>query len=432
MAAALAVLAVIAGDYARTRLYADPVPPPLDPATLKAGMGPVNYTVALRLANSAVESARYRVERIDDNWVAREMLAEALLARARLSGSAADAHEANAVLDKAMAMAPWPGGPVLVKAQAALYVHDLAGAEKALARFAAWKSPPTADEGELTRSIRCEIAFQRGQLADARELCGGGMAGNLRRANLLLKQGKFDEAAQGIEAVLRRPNLPPHALAVISLQRASVALAQGDWATSARWIATAEKALPGFWLTEAWAAQQAALEGRADEAYSRYEALAGWAESPEVFDALARLADARGQREQALAWAAKAEAIWGERQRLLPGTYASHYADHLLQWGDARAALVLDESEFAARPHAHVIAHLCFALLRNGQADRALEVSRDALDKGWLTAELKLAEAQALGALGRADEAGKAIAAAREINPKIADLRQPFLAFSGD
>jgi hypothetical protein len=431
--AALAVLAVMAADYWHGGGAPAPQPgAPLSPAELRPGPGPRTFADALANAEREVAGARIGLEHNPGEWLRMEKAARALLARYRLTGQAADLAEADRVLERAMGLAPWPAGPALSQAAAALSAHDLDLAERSLERFDASGAPPSAAERLDERSLRCEIAYQRGNLAQARRLCGQGddLALALRRANLAARSGDTGEAARLIEDMLRRPGLSPQTLAMLSLQRASVALAEGDWQASGRWARAAERAFPGYWLSEAYVAQQFALEGDRAEARRRYAALAERTGDAAVFDALARLAAAEGQSEEARGWAQRAGAAWRERSRLLPLAYASHYSEHLLLNGDPRAALELAAADYRVRPHPTTIVHYALALWRTGDPERALDVVHKGEAGGFLTADMKLAEAVSLGALGRAAEAGEALAAARRLNPRIDSFSQQFVAFA--
>jgi len=434
-AAALAGLAVIAADALRTASESQaPVLPPLDPASLRPGYGPATYAEALTAADRAVDGARRMLALHPGEWLRMEVLARALFTRHRLTGSPDDLAEADRLLDRALAAVPWPAGPAMTRAQISLAKHDLAGAERALARFDAWVVPGSAAEQADARSIRCEIAFERGDLAKARELCAASdeLGLELRRANIFAKTGDAAGAAQIIEAQLRAPRLPPQALATIALQRASVALAQGDWQASGQWARAADRVFPGYWLSEAHLAQQAAIEGDRAGAQSRYAALAARTGNPDVLDALARLAAADGRTAEASEWAAKAGIAWDQRTGLLPEAYATHHAEHLLLYGDPRRGLAMAEADYRHRPYAGTIVHYGYALWRNGEAARALEVVRQAEAQGFAGAEIKLVQALALGSLGRAAEAGEALAAARRLNPHIDSEAQQFVAFGRD
>ena len=428
--AALAVVAVIAADALRTAPDA-PVAtaPALDPRTLVAGFGPADYPDALAAADLAVEGRRMDLERHPDEWLRMEVLAKALVARFRLSADPADLAEARDLLDRALASVPSPAGPALTGAEAALLRHDLDGAERALARFDASAVPPPATEQTVANSIRCEIAFERGQLVRARELCGGtDMASVLRRANIAAKSGNVSEAKRIVEAQLRLPRLPPQVLAALTLQRASLALNEGDWDGSGQWARAAERVFPGYWLSEAFVAQQLALEGKPAEAIERYAEIAEHTGEPDVLDALARLT----QGTESEGWAAKAGTAWEERAQLLPTTYATHHAEHLLLRGDQARALALAEADYRRRPYPGTIVHYAYALWRADQPDRALEVVRKGEADGFLTAEMKFIEAVSLGSLGRASEAAEALSAARRLNPRIDSQRQQYVTFGRD
>ena len=280
-----------------------------------------------------------------------EGLARALVARFRLTANAEDLAAADHLLDQSIGHAPWPAGPVLSRASVALTVHDLDKSEAALRRFDASAVRPPAEDRIDARSIRCEIAFERGDPASARRLCGEQDLGiQLRLANIQAKTGDAAGAAERIEALLRRPRQSPSTLAQLALQRASVALAQGDRRSSGRWARAAERMFPGWWLSQAYVAQQYALEGNFAEARRRYVEIAARTGDADVFDALALLTEATGQADEAHGWAARAEAAWRARNRLLPETYAAHYAEHSLLHGDPRAGLALARSDYQRRP----------------------------------------------------------------------------------
>jgi tetratricopeptide (TPR) repeat protein len=433
LAAGLAGSVAIAGDYLRGPSHTTTVAVnrPLDPADLRLGFGPQTYDEALTGATQRIGSMREQIARHPGEWLPMEGLARALFARYRLTAGADDLAEAGRMLDRALANAPWPAGPTLSRAGVSLAMHDLDGATAALRRFDASAVPPPIEERREAQSIRCEIAFERGRLADARKLCAPGddLGIALRRANIAAKTGDTTQAARIIEDMLRTPRLPPSTVAMLALQRASVALAAGDWRGSGQWAHAADRAFPGYWLSEAYVAQQLALEGDRAEARRRYARLAARTGDADVLDALAWLTKADGRAAESREWTAKAGVAWLARSERLPGTYATHYAEHLLLHGQPREALKLAESDYRRRPFPATIGHYAFALWRNDQPGRALAVLRAGEARGFKTADMKMTEALALGAIGRVDEADAALAEARRLNPKIDDLRQQFVAF---
>jgi tetratricopeptide (TPR) repeat protein len=428
---ALAAVAVIAADAWWTHRPAAVDVAPLDPATLRPGFGPKTYAEAIDKANIGIATAHSRIARHPGEWLMEEGLARALVARFRLTARAEDLAAADRMLDQAMGHAPWPAGPVLSRASVALTVHDLGKTEAALARFDASAVRPPAEERIQAQSLRCEIAFERAEVALARRLCGDqqDLGIQLRLANIDAKTGHASSAAERIEALLRRPRQPPSTLAQLALQRASVALAQGDWRSSGRWARAAERLFPGWWLSQAYVAEQYVLEGNFAEAHRRYAAIAARTGDADVLDALALLTGATGQADEARAWTARAEAAWQVRNRLLPRTYASHYAEHLLLHGDTQAGMALAQGDYQRRPYPGAIAHYAYALWRNGDSARALAIVRKGEAAGFSTADMKLDEAVSLAALGRASEAGKTLQEARRLNPMIDDFRQQFVVF---
>ncbi len=430
-AAALAVLAVIAGEAIRAPPQQAVAAPPLDPAGLRPGYGPATFEQALAYADREVAGRRELLARHPDEWLRMEALARALAARFRLSADPADLVEADLVLGRALELARYPAGPALSRAEVSLLKHDWLAAQHALNRFDASAAPAPAEQA-AAHAIRCEIAILSGQADEAGERCiGSGMALALRRAHLAARTGYNAEAIRLVEAELRRADLSPHALATVALQRASLALGQGDWEASGRWALAAERAFPGYWLSEAFVAQQHALEGDRAEAIRRYAALAERTGNPEVLDALASLAEAEGREAEAARWAAQAGVEW-ERRIRLTGGYEMHQAEHELRYGDPRMAMVRAQTVSIVGGSAGVMAHYGYIHWRSGRSDRALAGVRASLSRGWLTADLKLVEALALGSLGRAAEAGEAMAEARRLNPRIDSTAQEYVVFGRD
>jgi hypothetical protein len=431
--AALAVLAVIATERFLPNRASAPVPAPLDPATLRPGFGPANFATALARVDNAVEGKRALAEAHAGDGLPAESYARALMARFRLTAEPEDLAEADRQLTRAMNLAPWPAGPSMTRATVSLTMHDLPGAEAALARFEAQVIPGPGDEQLEARSLRCEIAFERGELAKARRLCGSGAEPGLalRQANIAAKTGDAATAARLIESQLRKKNLPPSSVAMLALQRASLALTTGDWQASRRWAEAADRVFHGYWLSQAYLAQQEALEGRPAAARRRYLVLAR-PRNPDVLDALARLAMASGDRAEEAQWAAKAGAEWRRRAALLPLAYAAHRSEHELFYGDPQLAVTLGASDHARRPFPAAIVHYAQALLRTGQPAEALAVLRQGEQRGFLTAEMKWIEYEALVALHRTGAAETALRAARALNPHIGDPRRQFVAFEQD
>lgn len=416
---------------------ATPIPlevPRLDPERLIPGYGPANFQAALAAAETGVADKRALLALAPGEWLRMEGVGRTLLARSRLTASAEDLAEANRVLGQAMAAAPWPAGPVLSRAGAALMVHDLAAAERALARWDASATRPGALEAEEARGMRCEIAFERGDLRRARELCGaaGGLGLELRRANLALATGDAVSAVRIVEQALERPGYSPAQLSALMLQRAAIALATGDWTASGKWARAADRAFPGYWLAEAFVAQQMALEGKPRDAEAAYRAIAERTGSPDVYGALAVLAEERGDAAALQGYLAAAGKAWAERVRLLPDTFGGHYGEYLAMTGDIAGGLKAAGEDYAARPYLQPMTDYVFVLGEAGRHARIVEVVERGKRMGFRSATLTIAKAEALQALGRAGESREARAAALRLNPKIEHPNQAYVHFRHD
>jgi len=433
LAAAVAVVGVAALDALRGPSEAERAAP-LDPASLLSGHGARNYKVSLADLESNLEGKQYLLAREPGDWLRMEGVARALLARARLNASAADLHQANSLLAAGIDSAPWPAGPTLSRAGAALSVHDLAGTETALVRFDASVTPPSELEATEARAMRCEIAFERGDLAKARTLCNppGDLGIDLRRANLALAGGDPVEAAQILEIALQRPRQSPFQLAKMMLQRAAVALAAGQWEAAGRWSRAADTRFPGYWLAEAFVAQSRALEGDTAGAEGAYRAIAERTGNPDIYGALVVLAEARGDVAATRAYLAAARKGWEGRVALLPDTYGGHYAEHLALSGEMARALTIAEEDYRRRPYLQPMTDYVFVLDVAGMPKRIVEVVEQGERRGFRSATLLLAKANALNALGRKTEAVAARQRALEINPRVEQAGQAFVHFRQD
>lgn len=414
-----------------------PVPlevPRMDPDGLVAGYGPSSYPDAVAAADSAIADKRAILALGPGEWLRMEGLGRAFLARGRLTANPEDLLEANRLLARAVAAAPWPAGPVLSRAGAALVVHDLPAAEQALARFDAGVAGPSALEAEEARGMRCEIAFERGAMARARELCGagGGLGLALRRANMALAGGDAKGAARIVEHALEQPGHSPPQLSAMMLQRAAIALATGDWSASGQWARAANRVFPGHWLAEAMVAQQLALEGRVRDAEAAYRAVAERTDNADIWSALARLTGERGDEAAMRGYLAKAGASWERRIALLPDTYAGHYAEHLAQTGAIERALAISGGDFAQRPYLPVITGYAIVLNQAGRHREVLAVVERGEAAGFRSPTLLMFKSGALAALGRTREAEQARKAALAMNPKIEHPNQAFVHFRQD
>ena len=434
---ALAVAIAIALGVGWDRWDAAEPTIPVDPASVRPGYGPATYSDALERAETHLASARksYTIE--PGQWLRGEGLARALIARWRLAGDYRDLTEADALLKRGLDAAPDPSGPALERAVLSVLLHRLRDAEAALDRTSRAVVPEPADFADAN-ALRGDIALQRGQLARAgqdfdRALAIDRATGiGLRRAMLDAWRGDRAAAARGLDALIARPRQQPSVLAELMLHRATIAYMTGDRNDAGRWVGAAQRVFPGYWLADAYAAQQFAIAGRTDEAIRAYAIVAKRTARPEVQDALAHLLRLQGRGADSRAWAAKAAVGWEARARLFPEAVIHHQAEHELAVGSASRALVLAQADTAQRPQAPNLVLLARALLSAGRAREALAALDRADAQGWVSAGQAMARAEVLAALGRTAESEAARARAEAINPRAADPRTRLIWFGHD
>lgn len=409
-------------------------PQRVEPDKLVAGFGPTNFADALAQADANVPAKRYLLQGEPDSWLRMEGLARALLARARLTADAADLKTANDLLDEAVGAADWPSGPMLSRAGAALIVHDLPGVEAALARLDAGVVPSSPLESAEAQGMRCEVAFERGDLAGAQRLCAanGTLGIDLRRANMALASGDPATAAAIVESALRQPLHTPYQLCALMLQRTAIALAAGDWQAAGKWARAADRRFPGYWLAEAFVAQSMALEGDTHGAEAAYRKIAERTGNPDVYGALVGLAEERGDAAAVQRYLALARKGWNARVALLPETYASHFAEHLALSGEIDRALEVAGGDYQRRPYLQPMTDYAFVLDMANRPEQIVEIVEHGQRAGFRSASLLLAKAHALNSLGRPDEAAEARRAALAINPRVEHPRQAFVHFRQD
>jgi tetratricopeptide (TPR) repeat protein len=433
LAGALVLAGVAAAEYFNGRPGAVELAP-IEPDTIVAGYGPATFAEALAQADANVSAKRYLLQGEPHSWLWMEGLARALLSRARLTADASDLKAANDLLDDAVAGADWPSGPMLSRAGAALIVHDLAGVDAALARFDAGVVPSSPLETAEAQGMRCEVAFERGDLAGAVRLCttNGTLGIDLRRANLALASGDPAIAAGIVESALRQPLQTPYQLCALMLQRTAIALATGDWQAAGKWARAADRRFPGYWLAEAFVAQSMALEGDVAGAEAAYRKIAERTGNPDVYGALVVLAEERSDSAAVQRYLAEARKGWDTRVALLPDTYASHFAEHLALSGEIDRALKVAGGDYQRRPYLQPMTDFSFVLDMANRPERIVEIVEHGERAGFRSASLLLAKADALKALGRPDEAAKSRKEALVINSRVEHPRQAFVHFRQD
>lgn len=394
---------------------------------MPSGGGPRSYGDAVARANAVLIGARQLAADHRGEWLFAERLANAHIARARLTGDVSDYAAAQAALDHGFVVADRGAGPHQTQLALAMAVHRLTQAEAMAEAIDHYAVRAEIEDLVELRLVRGDIAFYRGDIrgAAARYRAAGTDPADsrlaLRLAEVAARTGRPDEALALIDDVERAARLPnAQFLADLALRRGTIELRRGNRDAAARHGARAMRLFPGWWLAEAFHAQVDALDGRSGAAIAAFTAIARTSGGPEAMDALASLYRAAGDTARARGWADRAGAIWAERHRRFPEAFAGHFAEHELAFGDPAKALALARADVAARPYGQPRTTLAWALIAHNDPRAALATLGPVFASGWISAESRLAESQALLLLGRGEAADRARAAALAIDPGAA------------
>jgi tetratricopeptide (TPR) repeat protein len=440
--ATLAALIVAAGITVAIICRAIDSPPTVRsrPAAMpqRFAYGPQDYAAAIAQADRHVAFGEERVHRAPDQWAYQEYLAQALLGRARLNGSFDDLARARAALARGLADAPPGAGPLLTAVVADMAVHRLAPVAPLLAQLGAAAVPDDRGERAEATAIAGDLAFYSGRPGAARRIYAqaaalqNGAAVAVRLANWYMKMGQFDAALAQVEFAGNSMGTPTRLFhANLMVQRGSIELARGDWQAAEACFKAADAAFPGYWRTEAFAAQMAAAHGDLAAAETGYRAIVDRQGDapPEVMDALAALYRTKGNAAESRAWGDRAAAIWAQRLALLPEAAVGHALEHELVLGNPARALALARQNVAARPYGDALVMLGWAQLVAGQPEDAVKTITALQASGWRTAQQYVVLSEALALLGRADASGAARRTALAINPRSFDPAASLLWF---
>ncbi len=409
-------------------------PAPLD--SLVLAYGPRSFDAALQLADDGVLLGAERVARRPQDWIYQESLARALLGRARLTLSFDDLAAAGAALAVGKAEAIAGSGPMLTDAVYNFTVHRSAPIAADLAVVDGAAVPADAGDRAESTALKGDIAFYAGDYAGAIDRyrlaasIANGPGTMFRIALWQKKTGKFDAAlASFARAASMNTGRTPQFMANVYLQSGIVDLERGNWPAAEAWFRKADRAFPGYWLTEAHVAQMAALRGDMNATALAYRRILAHASQPDVMDALAAVYRAMGNAAESRKWAVRSAAIWEKRLQQLPEAAYAHALEHELVLGDPAKALALARLNLAARPYGDSATLLGWALLANNRPAAARDVLEALNRTGWRTAQQYVALSQAFAMLGDSDRSDAARAVALQINPRATDPAAPLIWF---
>lgn len=389
-----------------------------------SGSGPpLSYAEAIRRSDTAIANARKAAEAGADQWLMHEIHASELMARAQLSGDYRDYAAAGAALDKAFAVAVKGSGPHMMRAALDFSMHRLAGAEAQLAATDAYAVPPDPGDRAEIAAMRGDIAFYRGEydrawaLYDAADRLVPGSA-NFRRAIFAARTGKVDLADAYLteaEKAYRSPT--PQTRSYMQLQRGILDLDRGRLEEAMAHFREADRLFPGRWLIEEHIAEVLNLQGKTSQSEKLYRDIVRRTGHPEFIDALAGIAEARGDKAEAQRLYARSAKNWVERLKLFPEATYGHAIDHCMARRDWACALRLAEANHRARPYGEAKIKLAAALLANRRTEEARALIDTVLASRWRTPDLYVTAAAIYDASGLTRKAGQYRDAARRMNP---------------
>jgi tetratricopeptide (TPR) repeat protein len=383
----------------------------LDPAT---GGGTLGALIA---------DLERRVAAVPEDWRAYASLGLAYVQQARIAADPGLYPPAEAALERSLHLNPDGNVEALIgMGTLALARHEFAEA---------------LDWGEEASRANPNMAAVYGVIGDA-----------------LVELGRYPEAFDALQRMIdRRPDLSSYARASYALELqgdveraielmdlalgAAGSPADTAWAlhrlgelhfNSGRLDRAEESyrralaAVSTFAPAEAGLAKVAAARGRIDSAAAGYEAVVAVYPLPEYVMALADLYIAAGRREDA---ARQFELLEAEEALLRANgvnvdlEFALFGADHGL---DLVGGLAAAEAEWARRKSVQVADVLAWQLHANGETDRALAMSNEALRLGTRNALFHFHRGMIERALGNEGAAAEHLGLALEINPNFSIL----------
>ncbi len=326
----------------------------------------------------------------------RNQLASALYHRFKIIGKVEDAERATALLDDAVRQEPEEASHRVLRAIVRSAFHRFAEAEADLAVAA--KSGPAPEISQQQREIdlalgrydRLEGEFGAGlpPTSDFYEL--------VHRADLAVMQGDFDKANLLMRAAqLDFRDVSPVPLAWLHVQRGIASLRFGDIASAKTFFASAHQRMSRYFLATEHLAEVEAELRNFDIARKLYIDVIEQTGNPEFIAALAGLESAAGNKAESERLNADAKSAFAALYARHPDAYAQHYAEFLLETGDADKALELAERNIELRQDVGSWILLAQAAEAAGRSTRACEAFRRAAATGRTPPEL--AELHALG-----------------------------------
>ena len=370
------------------------------------GYGPATFDAALAQRRTDLERTAAHRARQDDSWLAREHEAMARFSHAKLDGGFSDMDRAYTDLAQALSLAPDGSGPQRSRAILAFAMHRLDEAEKALDTIEDRPVRLGAAERSDVMGMRGDIAFYRGNYAEARTLYESAIyldpapGQYVRLANWHQRMGDLDAALAAFDkAAAATERLSPELASTLLLYAGGAHLKRGDWKRARAHFERADESFPGYWLTQAHLAQLDAATGDLDRAEERYRAILARHDEPSVMAAFATVMEAKGNRREAERLTRRAETTFAAQAETYPEAFADHVLDGAIGAGDIEAALGAARMNYRARPYGDSMVGMGRALIAAGRPGEARDWLQKVHDSGWRSTEQYVAMADACAEL---------------------------------
>jgi tetratricopeptide (TPR) repeat protein len=343
------------------------------------------YAEAVRALDDAVENESARADLDPASWLVRGTLAQSYRSRAQLTGDYADYARAQDALDAAFTIAPAGAGPVLARAQLHASMHRWELMEGDLATLE--HSLPKWFELAAAAGLRGEYAVQSGRYPEARAQLEKAMSldpGPVRLfalgdfTNLTGDHAAADALFDQAVAACGARDYPTKAW--VLFERGVILEGRGDLDGALTWLHRADGELSGWWRVQGQIAEVTALRGDTDAARASYQELVRSTGHPEFMDALARLALARGDADDARHWTAMGWTVYDQELKAFPEAACGHALDHVLDLsGDGALAVRLALENHRLRPGGEASVKLARAYLLDGRPGEARAVIEQVL-----------------------------------------------------
>lgn len=355
-----------------------------------------------------------------DDLATLHRLAEALLARARISADPRDASRAEALAARALALAPGDARAWTLKAWSELNAHRFAEA-LAAARKAERLAPPSATNLGLAADALTELGRYADALAATQTMLDRfpGLPAYSRAAQLRFLHNDLGGAIEMMGRAVRagRPRSEETAWALGQL--AELYLHDGDTVRAEQAVQAALATYPGLPQTVAQQGRVLAAQGRFTDALAAYRRAAQAQPSPEVVFPLWQLTERLGLEAEARRHAellnalARLDAKPGLSRRVLALFFAE-------QDGGLGTAERLARRDLESRPDIYSHDTLAWVLYRAGKLKEARAHAIAALKLGTPDVVHRYRAGTILVAAGETERGGRLLREAQARAPHLA------------